>query len=226
MRVPFLEVDHFAHLKQGNGESVKQEFDVTLKRYVVVIRSQRTPLHMVHVFTNVIPGMYLIQFRLRLPESRLAFLYRNGEGHTIPPVRINVRPVPRSSTCSCDDPDRTDITPVNGGGRNFPFPLLMMDGPTQQPSFQVIEQLINARHWIRIWEHTHVTHSDTVPPTLSNATLNYDAATDWFFLSLKPFSVDRMCHIQVEFKAEAEEFRWKKGMYWDFLELRHLPNSS
>ena len=91
-----------------------------------------------------------------------------------------------------------------------------------EPTVQLAEQMINARDWIRIWEHTHITRYNTCPPTLSNAYLRFDSATDWFFIELKPFRVDHMCHIQVEFSAEAEEFRWKKGMYWDFLELRQV----
>ena len=78
-------MDHFAHL---NKECVKQEFDVALKRCVIVVKSQRAPLHMVHVFSNVLPGRYTVQFRLRLPDSRLAFLYRNSNGDTPTPVNI------------------------------------------------------------------------------------------------------------------------------------------
>ena len=78
-------MDHFAHL---NKECVKQEFDVALKRCVIVVKSQRAPLHMVHVFSNVLPGRYTVQFRLRLPDSRLAFLYRNSNGDTPTPVKI------------------------------------------------------------------------------------------------------------------------------------------
>ena len=59
MRVPFLNVDHFAHL---NRETVKEEFDVALKRNVIAVKSQRVPLHLVHVFSNVIPGKILIAF--------------------------------------------------------------------------------------------------------------------------------------------------------------------
>jgi len=88
----------------------------------------------------------------------------------------------------------------------------------------LVEQNINARHWVRIWEHTHITKFNTTPPTLSHASLNYDSATDWFFLTLNSFEVEKLSHLQVEFKAEAEEYRWKKGMFWDFLELRKLPN--
>ena len=87
---------------------------------------------------------------------------------------------------------------------------------------KLAEQTINARHWIRIWEHTHITRYNTCPPTLSNAYLRFDSATDWFFIELKPFRVEKTCQLQVEFSAEAEEFRWKKGMYWDFLELRQV----
>ena len=32
---------------------------------------------------------------------------------------------------------------------------------------KLAEQTINARHWIRIWEHTHITRYNTCPPTLS-----------------------------------------------------------
>ena len=53
MRVSFLNVDHFAHLSR---ETVKEEFDVALKRNVIAVKSQRVPLHLVHVFSNVIPG--------------------------------------------------------------------------------------------------------------------------------------------------------------------------
>ena len=53
MRVSFLNVNHFAHL---NREMVKEEFDVALKRDVIAIKSQRVPLHLVHVFSNVAPG--------------------------------------------------------------------------------------------------------------------------------------------------------------------------
>ena len=53
MRVPFLNVDHFAHRSR---DTVKEEFDVALKRNVIAVKSQRVPLHLVHVFSNVIPG--------------------------------------------------------------------------------------------------------------------------------------------------------------------------
>ena len=86
-RVSFLNVDHFAHLNKDQG-GVKQEFDVALKRCVISVKSQRTPLHMVHVFSNVTPGRYLVQFRIRLPDSRLAFLYRNSHGDSPTPVHI------------------------------------------------------------------------------------------------------------------------------------------
>ena len=56
MRVSFLNVNHFAHL---NREMVKEEFDVALKRDVISIKSQRVPLHLVHVFSNVAPGNIL-----------------------------------------------------------------------------------------------------------------------------------------------------------------------
>ena len=56
MRVSFLNVNHFAHL---NREMVKEEFDVALKRDVIAIKSQRVPLHLVHVFSNVTPGNIL-----------------------------------------------------------------------------------------------------------------------------------------------------------------------
>ena len=56
MRVSFLNVNHFAHL---NREMVKEEFDVALKRDVIAIKSQRVPLHLVHVFSNVAPGNIL-----------------------------------------------------------------------------------------------------------------------------------------------------------------------
>ena len=86
-RVSFLNVDHFAHLNKDQG-GVKQEFDVALKRCVISVKSQRTPLHMVHVFSNVMPGRYVVQFRIRLPDSRLAFLYRNSNGDSPTPVQI------------------------------------------------------------------------------------------------------------------------------------------
>ena len=56
MRVSFLNVNHFVHL---NREMVKEEFDVALKRDVISIKSQRVPLHLVHVFSNVTPGNIL-----------------------------------------------------------------------------------------------------------------------------------------------------------------------
>ena len=84
-------MDHFAHLNKDQG-GVKQEFDVALKRCVISVKSQRTPLHMVHVFSNVTPGRYLVQFRIRLPDSRLAFLYRNSHGDSPTPVHIKGNP--------------------------------------------------------------------------------------------------------------------------------------
>ena len=131
---------------------------------------------------------------------------------------ISVRKVPWSTPCQCDDPDRTDVTPVNG--RHVPPLIHLMN----EQDTSLVEQNINARHWVRIWEHTHITKFNTTPPTLSHASLNYDSATDWFFLTLNSFEVEKLSHLQVEFKAEAEEYRWKKGMFWDFLELRQLPN--
>lgn len=226
MRVSFLNVNHFAHL---NREMVKEEFDVALKRDVISIKSQRVPLHLVHVFSNVAPGTYVVQFRIRMPESKLAFLYRNTADANVTPATIVVRTVPWSIPCFCDDPDQADITPVerdiqdqnaDGGVNLFPFPLINIRD--SEPTMKLAEQTINARHWIRIWEHTHITRYNTCPPTLSNAYLRFDSATDWFFIELKPFRVEKTCQLQVEFSAEAEEFRWKKGMYWDFLELRQV----
>ena len=228
LRVPFLDVDHFAH---RHRESVREEYDVSLKRNVMVLKSQRIPVHMVHVFKHVVPGRYTVQFRIRLPESKLAFLYRNPGENNVVPASIVVRSVPWTSKCACDAPDKSEITPLENrvphGGLNF-FPELPpiisnISNGLAEKSVQVAEQTINARSWIRIWEHSHITRFNTCPPTLNNASLRFDSATDWFFLELKPFQVNQYCQLQVEFKAEAEEFRWKKGMYWDFLELRQVP---
>ena len=232
-RVSFLNVDHFAYLHQNNGTSIKEELDVALRRKVIVVKSQRVNLHMLHVFSSVMPGTYTIQLRIRLPESKLAFLYRNTAEGNVSPASLVVRSVPWSTPCSCDGTDRADVTPVDGGDNEnggpvfFPLPFINIVNDSDQAgkTVHLAEQTINARSWIRIWEHTHITRYNTCPPSLSNATLKFDSASDWFFLEMKPFKVDRFCHLQVEFKAEAEEFRWKKGMYWDFLELRQVPRT-
>ena len=73
MRVSFLNVNHFAHL---NREMVKEEFDVALKRDVIAIKSQRVPLHLVHVFSNVAPGNIIkntLRHGLRTPREKIAF---------------------------------------------------------------------------------------------------------------------------------------------------------
>ena len=69
MRVSFLNVNHFAHL---NREMVKEEFDVALKRDVIAIKSQRVPLHLVHVFSNVTPGNIL-------KTTRIGYFFRPRE---------------------------------------------------------------------------------------------------------------------------------------------------
>ena len=76
----------------------------------------------------------MVQFRIRMPESKLAFLYRNTVDANVTPASIVVRSVPWSIPCYCDEPDQADITPVerdndendaDGGGVNlFPFPLI------------------------------------------------------------------------------------------------------
>ena len=79
-----------------------------------------------------IPGTYVVQFRIRMPESKLAFLYRNTADANVTPASIVVRTVPWSIPCFCDDPDQADITPVerdiaenaDGGINLFPFPLI------------------------------------------------------------------------------------------------------
>ena len=84
----------------------------------MVLKSQRIPVHMTHCFNHVTPGSYVVQFRIRLPESKLAFLYRNSGESNVTPATIVVRSVPWSTTCSCDR-DQSDTTPLdlraNGG---------------------------------------------------------------------------------------------------------------
>ena len=69
-RLPFNEVNHFAHLDKDH--LVKKEWDVSLKRNVLVIQQTRTPIHLVHVFKDVRPGQYVIKLRLRLTDSKSA----------------------------------------------------------------------------------------------------------------------------------------------------------
>ena len=57
---------------------VKEEFDVALKRDVIAIKSQRVPLHLVHVFSNVAPGNIIkntlsLRHGLRTPREKIAF---------------------------------------------------------------------------------------------------------------------------------------------------------
>ena len=69
-----------------------------------------------------------------MPESKLAFLYRNTADANVTPASIVVRTVPWSIPCFCDDPDHAitpverdiqDENPADGGGLNlFPFPLI------------------------------------------------------------------------------------------------------
>ena len=71
----------------------------------------------------------MVQFRIRMPESKLAFLYRNTADANVTPASIVVRSVPWSIPCFCDDPDQVDITPVerdnaDGDINLFPFPLI------------------------------------------------------------------------------------------------------
>ena len=69
-RLPFNEVNHFAHLDKDH--LVKKEWDVSLKRNVLVIQQTRTPIHLVHVFKDIRPGQYVIKLRLRLTDSKSA----------------------------------------------------------------------------------------------------------------------------------------------------------
>ena len=68
--MPFNEVNHFAHLDKDH--LVKKEWDVSLKRNVLVIQQTRTPIHLVHVFKDIRPGQYVIKLRLRLTDSKSA----------------------------------------------------------------------------------------------------------------------------------------------------------
>ena len=43
---------------------------------------------------NSFPGTYVVQFRIRMPESKLAFLYRNTADANVTPATIVVRTVP------------------------------------------------------------------------------------------------------------------------------------
>ena len=90
------------------------------------------PFLSLNLKANIFLGTYVVQFRIRMPESKLAFLYRNTADANVTPASIVVRSVPWSIPCFCDDPDQVDITPVerdiaenaDGGINLFPFPLI------------------------------------------------------------------------------------------------------
>jgi hypothetical protein len=215
LRVSFNKVDHFAHKK--NEFYVGSEWDVALKRSMVVIRVPEAPIHIVHVFNNIEPGLYSVKLRLRMTDlKRTSFQRSNGLlNHLKPPTRLVVSLVPRVRPCHCDDEDRSIQYRASSYHQH-----VSING--EVPTIQIVEQLISTKNWNGIWDNQHVNQSG--PPLLSHATVKYDRDSDWFFFQLDEFMLKTTSNIQVEFIDDLMH-EWKRQMIWDFLELRQVVNT-
>ena len=180
---------------------IKKEWDVYLKRNVLVIQQVRTPIHVTHVFKDVRAGHYVIKLRFRLSDSKSAAMVQQRHADRNPPAILAVSTIPWSEPCYWTN------------DRIIEEPLVRID-----KSVPLVKQLITSQDWISIWQTQSLDYS---APNMDFADVKYDRDSDWFFLELKDFKLKEKCHVQVEFVAEHDHY-WKRNMVWDFLELRQL----
>ncbi len=215
VRVPFLEVDHFAHKNKNNLIGIER--DVQLRREMLIVRSREAKIHMVHTFDHVPPGRYTIQLRLRLTDpGAYATSNRTSVPAGTPPARLTVGLAASNGPrgCSCD------ANPAEHCDNHNSFRISSNSGGGSSNNNTIVNQVITVKNWCSICDHQHVSQPSL--PYMESARVIYDRDSDWFFLRLNTFKLTgASSNLRVEFRDEIQH-GWKKHMIWDFIELREV----